>query len=575
MKKPIKNKKGNLINLLKPYAWLVTGLLILTILSNGLNLSIPKVISFAIDSYTKWTLDLYTTVMEFFVISIVIFILVYLQNIFQVYTAEVVAKDLRSKLIKKISLQDYNYIQTVSPSKLLTNITSDVDSVKTFVSGAITSIISSIFLIIWASVLLIMINWQLALAVLTIVPIIWIAFFIIFSNVSKLFKAAQETIDWLNKIINESILGSALIRILNSQTFEYRKFIEANEKSKEIWFSILWFFATLIPIIMFFSNLAILIILVLWGHFVILGNISLWDFAAFNSYLSILIFPIIIIWFMSTVIAQASASYGRILDVLDSKEESDEWNIVKKLDWYISMENIGLNFGDKCALRNINFAIKPNTRTAIIWPTAAWKTQLLNILTGLIIPSTWLVKYDSNTINEYNKKSFYEQIGLVFQDSTLFNLSLRENIAFSNTVKDADIAKAIDTAELRDLINSLPKWLDTIVSERWTSLSGGQKQRIMLARALAINPKILLLDDFTARLDIKTEKKILENVQKNYPMITLISVTQKIESIKDYDNIILLMEWEILAIWKHTELLKTSPEYIQIFNSQLSTNNEY
>ncbi len=97
----------------------------------------------------------------------------------------------------------------------------------------------------------------------------------------------------------------------------------------------------------------------------------------------------------------------------------------------------------------------------------------------------------------------------------------------------------------------------------------------MLARALAINPKILLLDDFTARLDIKTEKKILENVQKNYPMITLISVTQKIESIKDYDNIILLMEWEILAIWKHTELLKTSPEYIQIFNSQLSTNNEY
>ncbi len=161
MKKPIKNKKGNLINLLKPYAWLVTGLLILTILSNGLNLSIPKVISFAIDSYTKWTLDLYTTVMEFFVISIVIFILVYLQNIFQVYTAEVVAKDLRSKLIKKISLQDYNYIQTVSPSKLLTNITSDVDSVKTFVSGAITSIISSIFLIIWASVLLIMINCNL------------------------------------------------------------------------------------------------------------------------------------------------------------------------------------------------------------------------------------------------------------------------------------------------------------------------------------------------------------------------------------------------------------------------------
>ncbi|MFA5917835.1 MAG: ABC transporter ATP-binding protein [Candidatus Gracilibacteria bacterium] len=410
MKKNIQPKKGNLINLLKPYAWLVVGLLVLTILSNGLNLSIPKVISFAIDSYTKGTLDLYTTVIEFFVISIVIFILVYLQNIFQVYTAELVAKDLRSKLIKKISLQDYNYIQTVSPSKLLTNITSDVDSVKTFVSGAISSIISSVFLIIGASILLIMINWQLALAVLTIVPIIGIAFFIIFSNVSKLFKAAQETIDWLNKIINESILGSALIRILNSQTFEYRKFIEANEKSKEIGFSILGFFATLIPIIMFFSNLAILIILVLGGHFVILGTISLGDFVAFNAYLSILIFPIIIIGFMSTVIAQASASYGRILDVLDSKEEVDEGNVVKKLDGSISMKNIGLNFGDKCALRNINFSIKPNTRTAIIGPTAAGKTQLLNILTGLIKPSTGLVKYDSNTINEYNKNLFMNKL---------------------------------------------------------------------------------------------------------------------------------------------------------------------
>lgn len=575
MKQPEKQKKWNLLNLLKPYIWLVIALLVLTILSNWLNLAIPKVISTAIDAYTSKTLNLSSTIIEFFIISALIFLFTYMQNIIQVYTAEVVAKWLREKLIKKISLQDYNYIQTTSPGKLLTNLTSDVDSVKSFVSMAISSIISSIFLIIGASVLLIMIDWVLALTVLTIVPIIWILFAFIFLKVNKLFKSGQETIDWLNKIINESILGSALIRLLNSQTFEYKKFIEANEKSKEIWFSILWLFATLIPSIMLISNLAILAVLILWWHFVILWNMSLWDFAAFNAYISILIFPIIIIWFMSTIIAQASASYGRILEILDSKEEKYEWEIVKKIEWNISLENIGLSVKDKCILKNITFKVKPKSRTAIIWPTAAGKTQLLNILTWLIVPSTWLVKYESSNINEYDKKSFYEQIGLVFQDSTLFNLSLRENIAFSNTVKDIDIKKAIDTAELRDLIDSLPDWLDTIVSERWTSLSWWQKQRIMLARALAINPKVLLLDDFTARLDINTEKKILENVRKNYPEITLISVTQKIEPIKDYDTIILLMEWEILAIWKHEELLKTSPEYNQIFNSQLSTNNEY
>lgn len=152
----------------------------------------------------------------------------------QTYTSERVARDMRMKLIKKISLQDYNYIQIATPSKLLTNLTSDVDSIKTFVSQAISSIISSVFLIIGASILLIIINWELALAVLTIVPVIGITFSFVLSKVRTLFKTQQETIDWLNRIITESILGSALIRLLNSQTYEYKKFLEANQKAKDI-----------------------------------------------------------------------------------------------------------------------------------------------------------------------------------------------------------------------------------------------------------------------------------------------------------------------------------------------------
>jgi ATP-binding cassette subfamily B protein len=202
-------------------------------------------------------------ILEFFALSVGIFILTYIQNIIQTYSSERVAKDLRMKLIAKISGQDYNYVQMVTPSKLLTNLTSDVDSVKNFVSQGISSIISSVFLILGASILLLMINWKLALAVLAVVPIIGIAFSFIFSRVSKLFKVSQETIDWLNRVINESILGSALIRLLNSQTFEYKKFLEANGKAKEISLKILQLFASLIPIITLSSNIAILIILVL------------------------------------------------------------------------------------------------------------------------------------------------------------------------------------------------------------------------------------------------------------------------------------------------------------------------
>ena len=136
---------------------------------------------------------------------------------------------------------------------------------------------------------------------------------------------------------------------------------------------------------------------------------------------------------------------------------------------------------------------------------------------------------------------------------------------------DEDLQKAIDTAELNDFIHSLPDGLETVVSERGSSLSGGQKQRIMLARALAINPKILLLDDFTARVDALTERKIGNNVKENYPGITLVSVTQKIEAVKDYDQIVLMMEGEIIAKGKHEDLLKNCPEYIQIYQSQKST----
>ena len=153
----------------------------------------------------------------------------------------------------------------------------------------------------------------------------------------------------------------------------------------------------------------------------------------------------------------------------------------------------------------------------------------------------------------------------------MFNLTLRENIAFSSTIHEADFERAIATAELKDFIATLPQGLDTMVSERGTSLSGGQKQRIMLARALALNPKVLLLDDFTARVDPSTESTILKNVRENYPGITLISVTQKIASVVDYDQIILLMEGEILATGRHQELMEASPEYVQLFDSQRST----
>lgn len=568
---PPKPRGPGLLSLLRPYRGFVILLIILTVLSNALNLGVPKIISYALDSFQGGIGSIKIIIILFLGVSAGIFIFTYLQSLMQTYVAERVARDLRTRLIDKISIQDYAYVQQVTPAKLLTHLTSDVDAVKNFVSQAIASIISSIFLIVGTSILLVTLNWKLGLAVLLVVPVIGGTFFAVLSRVRVLFKKSQEAIDWLNKVINESILGSALIRLVNSQAAEYEKFLAANTEARTIGLAILRLFALLIPVITLAANLAMLTIVVLGGHFVMTGSMTLGQLTAFASYLTILIFPIIIIGFMSNVIAQATASFQRIGVILNAPEKKVLGTRTTHLTGAINAHHVSMVYGERSVLKNISFDIKPGAKTAIIGPTAAGKSQLLCLLTGLLQPTAGTISYDGNPLSDYEPASFHKQVGFVFQDSLMFNTTLRENIGFNAGVSDIDLARAIETAELSDFIERQPEKLDTIISERGTSLSGGQKQRIMLARALALNPRILFLDDFTARVDAATEKRILENVEKNYPDITLISVTQKITPITHYDQIIVLMEGELLAMGTHSELMANSAEYVQIFNSQQST----
>ena len=311
---------GGLFALLQPYRGLVAALVVMTIVGNGLSLVVPELISHAIDAYTRRTFVLSTLVLQFFVVAFLVFALNYLQNIMQTYASERVARDLRTRLAAKIATQSYSSIEKLTPAKLLTNLTSDVDGVKLFVSQAVATIIASFFLIVGASVMLLTINWRLGLSVLGVVPVIGGTFFFALRKVRVLFKRGQEAIDWLNRVINESILGATLIRILNSQRFEAEKFAAANTESRDIGLAILRIMSAMIPAITLAVNLATIIILLLGGRFVMLGSMTLGNFTAFNSYLAMLIFPIILLGFMSNVMAQAGASYMRLSAVLMAPE---------------------------------------------------------------------------------------------------------------------------------------------------------------------------------------------------------------------------------------------------------------
>jgi ATP-binding cassette subfamily B protein len=564
-------KKAGLFSVLLPYRGIVIILIIMALAGSAINLLIPKIIAHGIDAFSDNMFRPAPVISEFLVAATGIFIFTFLQGVLQTVTAERVAKDLRNRLAEKLSHQSYSFILRSNPSKLLTNMTSDMDSVKMFVAQAFVTIISSLFVILGASVLLIMINWKLALAVLIIVPIIASAFFIVFRKVRVIFRKSREVIDSLNRIINESILGAALIRVLNSQQPENQKFLEINIDSRDLGLTIVRLFSILVPIIMFVSNVAVVIILALGGHLVVAGSLTLGNFAAFNSYLIMLIFPVMMIGFMSNIIAAATASYVRIKQVLEEPLPAESGTVSSGIKGDISLKNVSLSYGKKPVLKDISFSVKAGSKTAIIGPTAAGKSQLLLLLANIIPPDSGSMEFDGIQIEKYTREVFHRQLGFVFQDSVIFNMTLRENIAFSGNVTEESLQKAIESAELTDFIESLPEKLDTVIAERGTSLSGGQKQRIMLARALAINPKILLLDDFTSRVDRQTENKILCNIGNNYPEMTLLSITQKIAPVKHFDQIILLMEGEIIASGKHKDLMESSPEYNQINNSQRST----
>lgn len=564
-------KTARITGILKPYRVMLLCLAVITILGNGLGLIIPKLISRGIDSFAGGYIDMNLLALQFSGVALAILALTYTQGLLQTYVAERAGRDIRTQLADKISRMSYSTLEKETPSKLLTNLTSDIEAVKLFISMAVITLISSIILIIGSASLLISINVKLALSVLALLPLIGILFAVVFTYLGPLFKKGQEIIDHLNRVISESIVGAALIRVCNSQETEIKLFTAENTAARTNGMGILKLFSIMIPSIGLVTNMATLIIVLWGGKFVIDGTLSLGDFTAFNAYVFILVFPIIMIGFVSNIISRAQSSYARISEVLALKDAEDTGTLVKELSGALEVRNLTVAYGEKKVLSNVSFTVKPGTKTAIIGPTAAGKTQLVSALIGLITPSSGEIRYDDKPLESYTRDTLHRQVAIVFQDSVMFNMSIKENIAFGATAQSSDLDKALRTAELGDFIKTLPHGLDTVVSERGTSLSGGQKQRIMLARALALNPRILLLDDFTARVDAQTEKKILANLHTYYPDITLISVTQKIRSIEHFDKVVLLMEGELLAEGTHDQLSQSSPEYMQIMESQRST----
>lgn len=574
MDQSVKASNNKLLGFLRNYKGLIAAVVTLSLLVNILGLILPRLNARVIDSLRDGSYSRNDALLLFALLTGAILLFSLAQAVLGNITAEKIAAEIRRQVVDKVSRQSFRYINSVTTARLLTNLTADTDAVKQFINQGIVIAFAALVQLVGSAVILLSMNWQLALPILLTIPVLGVTFGIIFKFIEKYFTQAQEIIDRLNRVINETIVGSALIRVLNSRGVEKTKFDVVNQEARTVGVKIIIGFASLIPIINLVVSASFLIVVGFGGVQVIDGTLSPGDFSAFFSYIFIFISPVILLGFLASSIGRAFATYTRIREVIDAPEPEYKGTVKKEILGEIELKAVNLVLDSKPILSNISFKVKPSTRVGIIGPTAAGKTQIFYLISGLITPESGEILIDGTKITDYDTQALYAQMGMVFQDSIIFNTTIRENIAFRNKqMSSASIQKAIETAELNDFIATLPQGLDTRISERGASLSGGQKQRLTLARALALNPKILLLDDFTARVDVNTERKIFANLQKNYPETTVVAITQKISSIAEFDQIILVMEGELVTSGTHKELLEKSLEYQQIYKSQQRTDN--
>lgn len=553
--------------LFKKYWLYLFFIIVLSTLVNGINLYVPKLIGETVDQLNKNANINLNPIYTIILIGFAYLILSFLELAVATYFSEKFAKDTRIATMNNLVKQPYQYVINEGPAKVITVLGSDIDNIQDNFTTSLTFIFQAIVLFFGAAFLMFSVNWRLTLIALISIPMICTVFFLIFSKIGKLFQLSQVNLTDLNNTIAENINSSSLVRVLSSFKWENAKYSNNSEQSKSISFKVIKGFSTMLPLVNLIMDLTILTILYIGFQAFGKQEMSLGQITTFIGYYQLLITPIFIIGFTSQAIGQAFASWKRVEPILNAREQRESGIFIpKELISEFELKNVDLVYYGKKVLDNLNFKIHNKQKTAILGPTGAGKSQLLNLLLGLSVVSTGQILLNDKSIYEYDTNWLISKVGICFQDSLIFDNTLRYNIDIGRRLTDDQIQKAIDTANLREFTNE--NGLDSHIAERGANLSGGQKQRITLARAIASEPELLLLDDFTARVDSKTELEIKNKLSINYPNITLIQIAQKIESIKDYDNIIVLMEGQIVGQGTHLELLQNCLEYQQINQSQ-------
>lgn len=497
----------------------------------------------------------------------------------QVYLAErnsqSVAFDLRNDLFAKIQRLSFSYHDRNQTGQLMIRATDDVEKVRIFIGQGLLQLAGALVLLAGTVILLLVTNLRLALVILPILPVA-LVLFILFGSLSQpLFAKVQIKLSTLNTVLQENLAGIKVVKAFTRERSEQVKFQTAADALMHQQIGISRLFTFLFPLVFLTANLGQASILYFGGRQIIAGTLSLGEWQEFSLYLIYLFLPIAQLGIIITQFGQASASAARIFEILDAHSDvSDLPGAIQlpPVQGSIRFENVTFRYfsSGEPVLKNVSFEALPGQTVALLGATGSGKTTIINLLPRFYDPSEGRISIDDHDLRQVTLDSLRSQIGIVLQETTLFAGTIRDNIAFGKPeASQEEIIAAAKAAAAHDFIMSFPQGYDTPVGERGTTLSGGQKQRIAIARALLLDPHILILDDSTSSVDLATEAQIQAALDDLMKGRTSFVIAQRISTVMNADLILVLDKGAIVARGQHAELMEESPIYAEIYNSQL------
>lgn len=565
-----------MLSLLKPHWLLFAGAWLSLILSTGANLVSPMILRSVLDygiSARSWAPILSGTLL-LVGLAIVRGLFGFTQSYWSEKVSQSFAYDLRNKLFEKIQTLSFAYHDRTQAGQLMTRLTSDVEQVRSFVASALLQFISALLLLIGSLFALFSMNWQLTLIAIAFIPpsIVVLGYFM--QVVRPMFSVIQERLGLLNVVLQENISGARLVKAFGREAHEEVRFAVKNESLLEMNLKSVKAMASSFPIIFLINNLGTLGILWAGGYKTMSGEITIGELIAFTTYLSLLFQPLFMLGMISAQITRASVSNERIFELLDTKQDvEDSPNAIPMpaVQGRVRFDNVTLRYAGSAnkVLDDVTFDIAAGTTVAILGTTGSGKSSLINLIPRFYDTTSGAIVIDGHDVRTVKIDSLRSQIGIVLQETTLFSGTIRDNIAYGRPdASDADVLEAAQRAQADAFIQELPQGYVTVVGEKGVGLSGGQRQRIAIARALLLNPKILILDDSTSAVDAETEFKIQQALDSLMHNRTSFVIAQRISTVRNANVILLLDGGKIIGQGSHDDLLRDNAVYGEIIDSQ-------